>query len=80
MNYGSGCNVAVNYAGSKEAAEAVVAEIEGMGAKAIAVQADTSSPEQVLLRFCTMGKGLADLKTVLTAKDCVHEKGSGLAA
>lgn len=37
----------VNYAGSKDAAEAVAKEICGMGVKSIAVQADTSSQEDV---------------------------------
>ena len=34
----SGANVVVNYAGSKDAAEAVAKEIEGMGVKAMAVK------------------------------------------
>jgi 3-oxoacyl-[acyl-carrier protein] reductase len=42
-----GAAVAVNYASSSNAAEAVVAEIQGMGAQAIALQADVSQPEQV---------------------------------
>ena len=37
-----GANVVVNYASSREAADATVAEIERLGAKAIAVQADVS--------------------------------------
>lgn len=46
-----GCNVVVNYAGSKDAAEAVAAEINGMGAKAIAVKADTSNADDVKAMF-----------------------------
>jgi 3-oxoacyl-[acyl-carrier protein] reductase len=42
-----GASVVVNYASSSRAAEAVVAEIEGMGVPAIALQADVSKPEQV---------------------------------
>jgi 3-oxoacyl-[acyl-carrier protein] reductase len=42
-----GANVAVNYASSSAAAEAVVAEITGLGAGAIALQGDVSQPEQV---------------------------------
>merc|ERR1711966_303328 len=42
-----GANVVVNYAGSKDAAEAVAKEIEGMGVKAMAVKADTSNPDEV---------------------------------
>jgi NAD(P)-dependent dehydrogenase (short-subunit alcohol dehydrogenase family) len=39
----AGAHVAVNYAGSKDAAEALVAEIEAAGGRAFAVQADVSS-------------------------------------
>jgi 3-oxoacyl-[acyl-carrier protein] reductase len=42
-----GAAVAVNYASSSSAADAVVAEIQDMGAQAIALQADVSQPEQV---------------------------------
>ena len=35
---GRGANVVVNYAGSKDAAEAVAKEIEGMGVKSLAVK------------------------------------------
>lgn len=40
-----GAAVAVNYSGSKEAAEKVVAEIHAAGGKAVALQADLSKPE-----------------------------------
>ncbi|ALH80351.1 SDR family NAD(P)-dependent oxidoreductase [Sphingopyxis macrogoltabida] len=39
----AGAHAAVNYAGSKDAAEALVAEIEAAGGRAFAVQADVSS-------------------------------------
>jgi 3-oxoacyl-[acyl-carrier protein] reductase len=42
-----GASVAVNYASSSTAADAVVAEIEGMGGDAISVQADVSKLDQV---------------------------------
>ena len=42
-----GASVVVNYAGSQEKAEEVVRAIESSGAKAIAVQADMSNPEEV---------------------------------
>jgi 3-oxoacyl-[acyl-carrier protein] reductase len=42
-----GAKVVVNYANSSQAAEAVVAEIAGMGSEAIALQADVSKPDQV---------------------------------
>ena len=42
-----GANVVVNYASSREAADATVAEIESLGAKAIAVQADVSTVSDI---------------------------------
>ncbi len=42
-----GAAVAVNYSGSKAAAENVVAEIKGAGGKAIAVQANVGDPDAI---------------------------------
>src|SRR5580658_2642392 len=42
-----GAAVAVNYSGSKAAAEKVVAEIKANGGKAIAVQASVADPDQI---------------------------------
>lgn len=42
-----GAAVAVNYSGSKAAAEKVVAEIAAAGGKALAVQADLSNPDAI---------------------------------
>jgi 3-oxoacyl-[acyl-carrier protein] reductase len=42
-----GAAVAVNYSGSKAAAEKVVAEIKAAGGKAIAVQANLADPDQI---------------------------------
>ncbi len=42
-----GAAVAVNYSGSKAAAEKIVAEIEKAGGKAIAVQANLSDPDAI---------------------------------
>jgi 3-oxoacyl-[acyl-carrier protein] reductase len=42
-----GANIAVNYASSSAAAEAVVAEIAALGGEAIALQADVSKTDQV---------------------------------
>jgi 3-oxoacyl-[acyl-carrier protein] reductase len=43
----NGANVVVNYAGSQERAEQVVAEIKALGVDSLAIQADVSSSEQV---------------------------------
>jgi 3-oxoacyl-[acyl-carrier protein] reductase len=42
-----GASVAVNYSGSKEAADKVVAEIKKSGGKAIAVQANLADPDSI---------------------------------
>ena len=42
-----GAAVAVNYSGSKAAAEKVVAEIKAAGGKAIAIQADLGEPDSI---------------------------------
>src|SRR5271167_3594140 len=42
-----GAAVAVNYSGSKAAAEKVVAEIKTAGGKAIAVQANLADPDSI---------------------------------
>ena len=42
-----GAAVAVNYSGSKAAAEKLVAEIKSAGAEAVAVQADLSNPDSI---------------------------------
>jgi 3-oxoacyl-[acyl-carrier protein] reductase len=46
-----GASVVVNYSSSKEAAEGVVAEIKGLGRKAIAVQASIASESDVKRLF-----------------------------
>lgn len=42
-----GYNVAVNYAGNKDKAETVVAEIKDKGVEAFAIQADVANPDEV---------------------------------
>jgi len=49
-----GAHVAVNYARSKEAAEAVVREIQSAGGQAFAVQAEVSDPHQVSELFTAL--------------------------
>ncbi|MCD8153549.1 MAG: 3-oxoacyl-[acyl-carrier-protein] reductase [Clostridiales bacterium] len=53
---GYGADVVVNYSGSKEAAEQTVGEIEAMGRKALAVQADVSLEEDCKRMFDTAVK------------------------
>lgn len=47
----NGAQVVINYAGSKQAADSVLHEIDAMHAGAIAVQADVSKPEAVKRLF-----------------------------
>jgi 3-oxoacyl-[acyl-carrier protein] reductase len=51
-----GAAVVVNYAGSKAAADAVVARINQKGGKAIAIQADVSRPEEIQRLFAEINK------------------------
>jgi NAD(P)-dependent dehydrogenase (short-subunit alcohol dehydrogenase family) len=46
-----GWDVTVNYARNRDAAHAVVAEVEAMGRRAVAIQADTGKPEDVARLF-----------------------------
>jgi len=48
-----GCKVIVNYAGSEDSANEVVAEIKALGGDAIAVQADCSQPDSIKAMFDT---------------------------
>lgn len=53
-----GWSVAVNYAADSDAAEAVVADIESAGGKAIAVQADVADSRQVEAMFDVVDRDL----------------------
>lgn len=46
-----GYDLCVNYASDRAAAEAVVAEVEAVGRKAVAVQADLAKPEEIAPLF-----------------------------
>jgi len=52
----AGCDVAVNYYNSAEAAEALCAEIRGMGRRAHALQASVGIPDSVDEMFVEFGK------------------------
>lgn len=53
-----GADVAVNYRGNAAAAQAVVEQIEGMGRRAIAVQADVADSEAVQAMVKTVSQAL----------------------
>jgi 3-oxoacyl-[acyl-carrier protein] reductase len=50
---GAGADVLVNYNTNQAAAESVVHEIEKLGRRAIAIQADVAKPEQIAFLFTT---------------------------
>jgi enoyl-[acyl-carrier protein] reductase III len=51
-----GCDVAVNYYNSAEAAEALCAEIRGLGRRAVAIQGSVGMPDSVDEMFAEFGK------------------------
>lgn len=58
---GYGADVAVNYSGSEEAANAVVQEIRAMGCRAVAVRADVSDKQACTGMFETIKQELGSL-------------------
>jgi 3-oxoacyl-[acyl-carrier protein] reductase len=61
---GQGADVAINYRGNAEAADSVVAEISGMGRKALAIQGDTSSGREsceAIVKAALDGLGSIDI-------------------
>ena len=61
---GQGADVAVNYRGNAEAADAIVAEISAMGRRAIAIQGDTSSGREsceAIVKAALDGLGSIDI-------------------
>ncbi|HTW78844.1 MAG TPA: glucose 1-dehydrogenase [Terracidiphilus sp.] len=69
-----GAAVAVNYSGSKAAAEKIVTEINAGGGKAIAVQANVADPDQVATLVKTVAQKLG-LIDVLVNNAGVYEFG-----
>jgi 3-oxoacyl-[acyl-carrier protein] reductase len=58
---GAGCDVAVNYRERADAANAVCAEITGMGRKAIAIQSDVSGSADVRRMVAEVGAHLGGI-------------------
>jgi NAD(P)-dependent dehydrogenase (short-subunit alcohol dehydrogenase family) len=61
----AGYSVCVNYRQNRDAAEAVVAEIEGQGARATSVQADVSIESDVIRLFETADRTLGRLSALV---------------
>jgi 3-oxoacyl-[acyl-carrier protein] reductase len=64
---GEGCDVAVNFVGSKEKAQAVVKDIKALGRRAIAVQADVSDEGQVERMRDTVHKELGPVDIIVNS-------------
>jgi 3-oxoacyl-[acyl-carrier protein] reductase len=60
-----GAAVAVNYSGSKAAAEKLVAEIKAAGGKAVAAQADLSNPDSIGPLVETVAKQLGPINVLV---------------
>ncbi len=60
-----GWSVAVNYASSAARADAVVAEIESSGGRAVALQADVSDPDAVSSLFAAIADELGPLSVLV---------------
>jgi 3-oxoacyl-[acyl-carrier protein] reductase len=60
-----GASVAVNYSSSKAGADKVVADINGKGGKAVAVQADVSKPDDVKKLFAETKKAFGKLDVLV---------------
>lgn len=57
----AGANVVVNYASSRAGADKVVADIQGAGGKAVAVQGDLSNPADITKLFAETKKAFGKL-------------------
>ena len=62
----AGCNVAIVYYNSHQEAETVCLEIEGMGRKAFAIQADVGNPDSLAEAFVTLKKEFGELDIVVS--------------
>ena len=60
-----GAAVAVNYSGSKEGADKVVAEIKKAGGNAIAVQANVADPDSIAPLINTVAKQLGPISILV---------------
>jgi len=65
MAAANGYAVAVNYVANAEAAQALVSEIEAGGGRAIAVQADVASEDDIVRMFATVDADLGPLTALV---------------
>ncbi|MGY8996882.1 MAG: SDR family oxidoreductase [Alphaproteobacteria bacterium] len=70
-----GWDVVVNYARNQDAARAVVAEVEAAGRKAVAIQADTGKPEDVVRLFAESDAAFGRLDAFINNAGIVNKIG-----
>jgi NAD(P)-dependent dehydrogenase (short-subunit alcohol dehydrogenase family) len=68
-----GYDVALSYAGRVDAAKAVVAEIHGLGRKAVAFQSDVADPAQVVSLFDRAAKEIGYIDAFVSNAGIIHK-------
>lgn len=69
----AGYDVALSYAGRVDAAKAVVAEIQGIGRKAVAIQSDVADPMQVVSLFDQAAKEIGSIGAFVSNAGIIHK-------
>lgn len=67
-----GCDVAVNYSKSKSDAEATVAEIQALGRRAVAIQADVGNESQIVAMFEQLDRELGTVDILINNAATTH--------
>jgi NAD(P)-dependent dehydrogenase (short-subunit alcohol dehydrogenase family) len=68
-----GYDVAFSYAGRTDAAEAVVAEIQGLGRKAVAIKSDIADPAQVVSLFDQAAREIGYIEAFVSNAGIIHK-------
>lgn len=70
----AGYDIIVNYVSNEAAAQAVVQEIESLGQRALAIQADTADLKAVQAMFRTAGKEFDSIDVLVNNAGVVDDK------
>jgi NAD(P)-dependent dehydrogenase (short-subunit alcohol dehydrogenase family) len=68
-----GYDVAVNYAGRADAAEAVAADVRARGRRALTIRADIADPAQVVAMFDRAAEGLGPVDAFVSNAGVIHK-------